>query len=150
MTAEQVAVALGTHTVKAGGGFMACCPAHDDKNPSLAIDENNGSLLVKCFAGCEQGSVVEALKARDLWPGNGSALPPQRKPVTRQTWTPVLPVPDNATPPSMVHYRYGEPSMVWRYLSADGCLLQFICRYDAKCKKQILPLTWCTDGKKQE
>jgi DNA primase len=66
MTAEQVAVALGAHSAKAGGGFMACCPAHNDINPSLAIDENNGSLLVKCFAGCDQDSVVGELKARDL------------------------------------------------------------------------------------
>ena len=57
MTAEQVAQALGTHSAKAGGGFMACCPAHNDINPSLAIDESNGSLLVN----------VLQVASKDLW-----------------------------------------------------------------------------------
>jgi DNA primase len=32
---------------------MALCPAHDDHNPSLSIDESeDGGVLVHCFAGC--------------------------------------------------------------------------------------------------
>jgi DNA primase len=41
MTAETIAKALGGR--KAGGGWMASCPAHDDQTPSLSIrDADNG------------------------------------------------------------------------------------------------------------
>ncbi len=44
------------------GHTMAQCPAHDDRNPSLSIREaSDGTLLVKCFAGCETVDVVAAL-----------------------------------------------------------------------------------------
>jgi putative DNA primase/helicase len=52
-----------------GSGWMACCPAHDDQNPSLSIsDGDDGKILVKCFAGCTQTSVIDALKGKGLWP----------------------------------------------------------------------------------
>ncbi|MDD2901551.1 MAG: AAA family ATPase [Syntrophales bacterium] len=44
------------------------CPAHDDKTPSLSISQSNGRVLVKCFGGCSQAAVIDALQARDLWP----------------------------------------------------------------------------------
>ena len=50
---------------------MACCPAHDDHNPSLSITElSDGRILMKCWAGCEVTSVVSALGLRmcDLMP----------------------------------------------------------------------------------
>ena len=126
MSAESIAAALGHHTRKAGGGFMACCPAHEDKNPSLAIDENNGALLVKCFAGCEQGDVIAALKSRGLWSGNTDALPALRKAPISQTWRPVLPIPIDSPPPPAEHYQLGRPSAVWFYKSRDGELLQLV------------------------
>jgi hypothetical protein len=44
------------------------CPAHRDETPSLQVSEKDGKLLVKCFGGCSQEAVIEALKARNLWP----------------------------------------------------------------------------------
>jgi len=48
---------------KAGGkGWMALCPAHADRNPSLGVDENKyGDVLLKCFAGCEVEAILAAL-----------------------------------------------------------------------------------------
>jgi hypothetical protein len=44
--------------------WLACCPAHDDKRPSLSIREIDGDrVLVHCWAGC---SVEEVLGAVDL------------------------------------------------------------------------------------
>src|SRR5215208_2839961 len=44
------------------GGFMALCPSHDDHTPSLSISEGDGGkVLVRCFAGCETGEVLDAL-----------------------------------------------------------------------------------------
>jgi len=52
-------------------GSMVRCPAHDDHDPSLSIDEVNGRRLFKCWAGCSQGNVLASLKALGLWPGDG-------------------------------------------------------------------------------
>jgi len=50
-------------------GWIARCPAHEDRNPSLSLkDAADGKVLVYCHAGCEQEKVVAALKARGLWP----------------------------------------------------------------------------------
>lgn len=43
------------------GTTVAQCPAHDDRNPSLAIRDNHGQALVYCHAGCSTEDVVNAL-----------------------------------------------------------------------------------------
>ncbi|MFO1153866.1 MAG: toprim domain-containing protein [Rhodospirillales bacterium] len=66
MTAESIARALGGR--KTGGGWAARCPAHGDRIPSLSIrDANDGKVLVRCHAGCDQRQVIAALRARGLW-----------------------------------------------------------------------------------
>jgi hypothetical protein len=56
---------------KRGDGFWALCPAHEDHNPSLHIQEGDDSrALVICRAGCDQTRVMDALKARGLKPGD--------------------------------------------------------------------------------
>ena len=67
MTAEAISQALQARRT-GPGRWMARCPAHDDRNPSLSITDRNGKALLHCFAGCEQRAVIEALRARGLWP----------------------------------------------------------------------------------
>ena len=43
------------------GRWMACCPAHQDKSPSLAITEVDDRVLVYCFAGCETSDITAAI-----------------------------------------------------------------------------------------
>ena len=53
------------------GSWTACCPAHNDTRPSLAIREaDDGRVLLHCFAGCETLSVVQAvgMDMTDLFP----------------------------------------------------------------------------------
>jgi putative DNA primase/helicase len=66
MSAASIANQL--HGRKSGLGWIAKCPAHDDRNPSLSLREVDGKILVCCHAGCEQRAVVGALKSRGLWP----------------------------------------------------------------------------------
>jgi hypothetical protein len=67
MTAEAIAKALGGR--KAGAAWMARCPAHEDRAPSLSIaDARDGKVLVRCHAGCDQQDVIAALRARGVWP----------------------------------------------------------------------------------
>ncbi len=70
MIAETIAKALRGH--KTGGAWMARCPAHDDHEPSLSISTSDqGKVLVRCHAGCNQAMVIAALRARGLWEDGG-------------------------------------------------------------------------------
>ena len=73
MTAEEIARALGGH--RAGSSWMAHCPAHDDRKPSLSLgDASDGKTLVYCYAGCDQRTVIAALGDRGLWSQTGKRL----------------------------------------------------------------------------
>jgi putative DNA primase/helicase len=68
--AASIAKARGGR--KAGGGWTARCPAHDDRTPSLSIrDADDSKVLVRCHAGCDQERVIMALRGRGLWAANG-------------------------------------------------------------------------------
>jgi len=41
--------------------WVACCPAHDDKSPSLKIDIKSGKILIKCWSGCETADILGAV-----------------------------------------------------------------------------------------
>lgn len=51
--------------VKAGnavGRWIAQCPAHEDRSPSLTIRlADDGRILLHCFAGCDTESVLGAI-----------------------------------------------------------------------------------------
>lgn len=56
---------------KAGAGWSARCPAHQDKTASLSVTSGtDGKLLVHCFAGCSTHDVLAAigLTVGDLFP----------------------------------------------------------------------------------
>ena len=75
VNAAAIAKALGGR--RSGRAYVACCPAHQDRTPSLSIaDGDGGRVLVRCFAGCEQAQVIAALQRRGLWPCRAAALPP--------------------------------------------------------------------------
>jgi putative DNA primase/helicase len=77
-TAETIATALGGR--KAGGGWAARCPAHDDRTPSLSIrDTDDGKVLVRCHAGCGQEQVISILRSRGLWTSNGPRSHPTQR-----------------------------------------------------------------------
>ena len=73
MNAETIARALGCR--KVGGGWTARCPAHDDQNPSLSICDQDGKVLVRCHAGCQQAKVIAVLRRRGLWTKNSARSP---------------------------------------------------------------------------
>jgi putative DNA primase/helicase len=72
MTAETIARALGGH--RAGRTWMARCPVHEDRSPSLSVTTGkDGKVLVRCHAGCDQRDVIATLKGRGLWQATGRA-----------------------------------------------------------------------------
>lgn len=53
------------------GQWYACCPAHEDRHPSLSITEKpDGVVLLRCFSGCSAPEIVGAvgLSLSDLFP----------------------------------------------------------------------------------
>lgn len=67
-----------------GSGWMARCPAHEDRNPSLSITERDGRVLLHCHAGCTVEAVCAALKIemRDLFAGP-RVIQKQHPPIVR-------------------------------------------------------------------
>jgi putative DNA primase/helicase len=68
MNVEKIAARFNAR--KSGAGWMARCPAHEDREPSLSIQPGrNGTTLLKCHAGCSIDEVVAAvgLHTRDLF-----------------------------------------------------------------------------------
>lgn len=70
--------------------WLARCPSHVDKRPSLNVRElDDGTLLLKCRSGCGAGEIVSALglQLRDLFPPKPWAPGQQSKPLRRR-WFP--------------------------------------------------------------
>jgi len=75
---------------------IACCPAHDDNNPSLSITETaDGKLLWHCFAGCSQEAVGRELeRLADVNRATVKLIPPRKKQpsASKQPPTPTEPL----------------------------------------------------------
>ena len=71
--AERIAKALGGK--RAGSAWLACCPAHPDKNPSLRIAQGDSRVLLHCYAGCSAGSIIDQLKRRGILEGQRREMP---------------------------------------------------------------------------
>ncbi|OPZ24547.1 MAG: hypothetical protein BWZ03_00127 [bacterium ADurb.BinA186] len=74
LDAGSIAGALGG-AKKAGSGWLAKCPIHDDNRASLSITSKGDKILFKCHAGCDQNQLFNEIRNRGLLP-NSSLLPP--------------------------------------------------------------------------
>lgn len=115
----------------------------------FATDDKGGDTI-SLYAYLNNLSQIEAARvvadlvgvALDDKPAPAAPSPAKAKP--RSEWTPILPVPDDATPPPKAHIKRGLPAHVWRYTDASGALLGYVCRFAASDGgKEILPLTYC-------
>lgn len=86
-TATDIAHALEARQV-GPGKWMARCPAHEDRTPSLSIREGDIAPLVHCFGGCDRVDVIQALRDRGLWLERSSAArrAQRRRLDTDQLW----------------------------------------------------------------
>lgn len=82
MTAETLLSKLEKVRKTGPESWSACCPAHDDKGPSLSVRETDGKVLIHCFSGCTVHEVVEAvgLNVADLFPPSESSGKLERNP----------------------------------------------------------------------
>jgi hypothetical protein len=80
------------------GRGMCCCPAHDDRTPSLSVTLGRKAILFHCFAGCSNEDVIAALdrqgvRSRELFHGSGAGTVNRRSigtPYRRAKGTPLL------------------------------------------------------------
>lgn len=82
MSAEKLLSRLQSVRQTGPGRWMAKCPAHEDRSPSLSVRElDDGTVLIWCFGGCGAADVLEAvgLELRDLFPERPAEH--QRKPL---------------------------------------------------------------------
>jgi hypothetical protein len=99
-----------------GENISLCCPAHDDRHPSLSVREgDDGRVLAHCFAGCTPEEVFSAIgrTTREFGPTED---------VDQGEWTPA-----------------GSAVAVYSYCDAAGELLSQVCRTADKQFRQRRP-----------
>lgn len=106
-------------------GWKACCPAHEDKDPSLFLADGEDGLALRCYAGCDYRSIAQALESK------GAILNGYR---------------DRSDVPTE-HFQLGAYHSHWDYHSASGSLIMRVCRWEQPGgKKDIRPLTKTAEG----
>lgn len=71
MIADKLLSRLEKVKRKGDNSWLACCPAHNDKHPSLGITEKDERVLLRCFSHqCDVSDIVHAvgLELSDLFP----------------------------------------------------------------------------------
>jgi putative DNA primase/helicase len=121
LDAAEICAVLGGR--KSGRGWAACCPGHDDRTPSLSIqDADDGRVLVHCHSGCDQARVIAALQSRGLWPksyGGSIPHPLRRSSIERR----LKQDDDKRTDTALAIWHAAEPAsgtLVESYLAARG------------------------------
>lgn len=69
---ERIAQETGCKRRASGQWTDGSCPAHGGRENFSVRLGANGKALVKCFADCPQDTLIDALRARDLWPDKGA------------------------------------------------------------------------------
>lgn len=123
-SAEQCARLLMKPT-RSPTGWKACCPAHEDRDPSLFLADGQDGLALVCYAGCDYRSIVQALEA-------------QGAVISRSSSRTQIPT---------EHFSLGAYHAYWDYRSAHGAVVMRICRWEQPGgKKDIRPLVKTAEG----
>ena len=134
---------------KSENGYMACCPAHDDKNPSLSLKRrDDGGVLIHCFGGCQVEDVLAAigLMMQDIMPEadyrtkNTHSRSHNKPPVNVKYFKTA-----NEAIASISEYK-GAYSKYWTYTDCDGKPESVVVRWDTKAGKEIRPVSKTAKG----
>lgn len=178
-TAREIADELNSRggwrkaTPRKSQGYMAICPNHNDKNPSLSVRETeNGRILLHCFATTctddkEVAARVETVLGLDPGslggPGGDYKIAPRHDSVkgVRKEFDAIVPVPSDAPKFSTTSRRFrssthGYAVMHWVYRDAEGRVMGYVARYErkdpatGKVDKMIWPWTFAVREGKRE
>jgi hypothetical protein len=129
---------------KAGSGWSARCPAHDDQRASLSVSEgDDGTALVKCHAGCDTSAVLAAvgLKLADLFATRGEKASSNGKPTADGR---VFASDKDAI--AELERRHGKRSALWTYHDAQNEPVGIVVRWDASTGKDVRPAARHVEG----
>lgn len=146
MTPVEVLLSKLPSAKKAGSGWAARCPAHEDRKASLSVSAGeDGTALVKCHAGCDTSVVLAAveLTMSDLFPTrsnptpsfNGKAHKPSGK---------TFPTANKAV--AELERQHGKRSALWTYHDIRGQSVGVVVRWDRPEGKDIRPVARHGDG----
>jgi hypothetical protein len=128
-TAERCASLLAKPK-RSPQGWKACCPAHEDSDPSLFLADGENGVALVCYAGCDYKDIAAALEAK------GAVLHAQRDSSYR---------PPSGPPES--HFQLGAYQSYWDYRNGSGTTIMRVCRWEQPDgKKDIRPLVKTADG----
>jgi hypothetical protein len=149
---DRVLTALrhhGCQPKRCGNGWVAKCPAHDDRHASLSIAEgDDGRVLLCCHAGCRPDEVLRALGLtwRDLHPAqDGPGRTPRLRNNQRDTRTPQT---FQTAQEAVAHleHRHGKRSASWTYYNVQSEPVGVVLRWDNPNGKEIRPVSRHPDG----
>ena len=106
--------ALGGQPKRSGSGYVARCPAHDDRSPSLSVSEGGSGVLAHCFAGCAFDDILAAVRPHLPSASAAAAGVPVRKQRPRK-------------PPARRKKLPDGPS--WLYHDAGGAVVLAVVRH---------------------
>jgi hypothetical protein len=107
-------------------GWKACCPAHEDKDPSLFLADGEDGLALVCYAGCDYKSIADALEAKGAVLSTGGR---DRKSIPTE------------------HFQLGAYHSHWDYRDAVGRVMLRVCRWEQPGgRKDIRPLIKTAEG----
>jgi hypothetical protein len=146
VTPTEVILSKLSGVKKAGNGWMARCPAHDDGKASLSISEGDDArVLVKCHAGCTVGDICAAtgLKTSDLF--NAAVASTSRKPshlsnlANSSSYGKTFPTANDAL--RILEGKLGKRSAMWTYENAKAKPVGLVLRWDGPDGKEIRPVS---------
>lgn len=91
MTIETFLNRLHKVKKRGPGQWMALCPVHGEKTPSLSIKDDNGTILIHCF-GCGAGGVdicgAVGVEPSELFPPSDNFDASERRPKRQNGFEP--------------------------------------------------------------
>lgn len=128
-SAAELSGLLKKGKVSTAGQCKACCPAHEDVNPSLSIyDGDNGNILLYCHAGCSYEQIVTSLGSQGISVNHNSRF--ERYPGL----------------PDGIFYKFEgkDYNAHWRYNNDKGVVIGYVARYEsANGEKAYIPYFRC-------
>jgi hypothetical protein len=116
----------------------------------VIYDRPSGGVTVRCLAHCEQSAVIQALKARKLWPQSGARKSPgqiaerdarRAGDAIKEIVSPIPPELLPSLPPLPVLNRR-PPTAAYAYRSTAGELLGYVARWESLVgPKEIRPVS---------
>jgi len=111
---------------QADGSWMALCPAHNDKEPSLHVSQQGEKVLLHCFAGCSFEAICDALhiKPHELFVGDSTRSEPVPEGLSLEAFAKAKHLEGELLRQAQVTQGVyqGKPAVLFRYCDTEGNL----------------------------